>query len=81
MTEKIGVYVCECGPNIKDAMDLETVVKFAQDLEGVVFAKTFRTLCSEDGKNLITKDIKDNNLTCSGFSQNISNRPGSAACT
>jgi len=54
MTEKIGVYVCECGPNIKDAMDLETVVKFAQDLEGVVFAKTFRTLCSEDGKNLIT---------------------------
>ncbi|MGA1791531.1 MAG: 4Fe-4S binding protein [bacterium] len=63
MTEKIGVYVCECGPNIKDAMDLETVVKFAQDLEGVVFAKTFRTLCSEDGKGLITKDIKDNNLT------------------
>jgi len=61
--EKIGVYVCECGPNIKDAIDVHEVVKFVQGLEGVVLAKPFRLLCSEEGKELIGKDIKEHNLT------------------
>lgn len=61
--EKIGVYVCECGPNIKDAIDVHEVVKFVQGLEGVVLAKPFRLLCSEEGKELVGKDIKELNLT------------------
>lgn len=63
MAERIGVYVCECGPNIKDAMDLDKVVKFAQGLDNVVLAKPFRLLCSEEGKELVRKDIKEHNLT------------------
>lgn len=63
VAERIGVYICECGPNIKDAMDVHEVVKFVQGLENVVLAKPFRLLCSEEGKELIGKDIKEHNLT------------------
>lgn len=60
---RIGVYICECGPNIKEAIDIEEVVKFAQGLENVVLTKSFNLLCSEEGKKLIEDDIKQHNLT------------------
>jgi heterodisulfide reductase subunit A len=63
MAERIGVYLCECGPNIKDAMHIDEVVKFAQGLENVVLVKPFRLLCSEEGKDLVGKGIKEHNLT------------------
>lgn len=63
MAERIGVYICECGPNIKDAMDIDEVVKFAQGLENVVLAKPFGLLCSEEGKAVISSEIKKQNLT------------------
>jgi heterodisulfide reductase subunit A len=61
--ERIGVYVCECGPNIKDAVDLDGVVNFVQGLRNVVLAKPFGLLCSEEGQELIGKDIKEHGLT------------------
>jgi len=61
--ERIGVYVCECGPNIKDAIDLHEVVKFVQGLDNVVLTKAFGLLCAVDGQELIRKDIKEHNLT------------------
>jgi heterodisulfide reductase subunit A len=61
--ERIGVFICECGPNIKDAVDMDGVVEFAQGLENVVFAKLFGLLCSGNGKELIAKDIKEHKLT------------------
>ncbi|MGB9497765.1 MAG: 4Fe-4S binding protein [Dissulfuribacterales bacterium] len=63
MAERIGVFVCECGPNIKDAMDIDEVVKFAQGLENVVLARPFGLLCSEEGKELVKKEIKEHDLT------------------
>jgi len=63
MTERIGVYVCECGPNIKDAIDLDEVVKFAKDLEDVVLARPFGLLCSQEGKTFIEKEIQEHNLS------------------
>jgi len=63
LAERIGVYVCECGPNISDALDLDAVVNSAQGLENVVLVRRFRLLCSEEGQELIEKDIKDENLT------------------
>ncbi len=61
--ERIGVYVCECGPNIKDVMHLDEIVNFVQGFENVALAKAFGLLCSEEGKGLIGKDIKEHNLT------------------
>ena len=63
MAERIGVYLCECGPNIKDAMDIDEVLKSAQDLDNVVLAKPFGLLCSKEGKELVGKGIRENNLT------------------
>lgn len=63
MAERIGVYVCECGPNIKEAMYFDEVVKFAQGLKNVVLVKPFKLLCSEEGRELIKEDIKEHNLT------------------
>jgi heterodisulfide reductase subunit A len=63
VAERIGVYVCECGPNIKDAMDLDEVVKFVQGLENVVLTKTFGLLCAEQGQELIGGDIEEHDLS------------------
>jgi len=63
MAEKIGIYVCECGPNIKDAMDIDGIIDHVRGLEGVVFVKPFKTLCSQEGQALIKQDIKKHSLS------------------
>jgi heterodisulfide reductase subunit A len=63
LAERIGIYICECGPNIKDAIDMDEVLKFAQDLENVVLAQPVGLMCSEDGKTRISNEIKQQNLT------------------
>jgi len=63
VAERIGIFVCECGPNIKEAMDLDEVVTFVQGLENVVLAKAFGLLCAVEGQALIAKDIKEHDLT------------------
>jgi heterodisulfide reductase subunit A2 len=63
MSERIGVLICECGPNIKDAIDINKIVNFVESLENVVMVKPFGLLCSDKGKELIKKDIKKYNLT------------------
>lgn len=61
--ERIGVYICECGPNIKEVLDIDEVVRFSQTLSNVVLARSFGLLCSEDGKALIAAEIKEHGLT------------------
>jgi heterodisulfide reductase subunit A len=63
VAERIGIYLCECGPNIKDAMDFDGVLKFVRGIEGVVLAKPHGFLCSEEGKALLQNDIKAHDLT------------------
>ncbi|MFH1413253.1 MAG: CoB--CoM heterodisulfide reductase iron-sulfur subunit A family protein [Candidatus Omnitrophota bacterium] len=62
MKERIGIFICECGPNIKDAMNLEEVLEYTNTLDNVVIAKVSNLLCSQGGKDLLKKDIKENNL-------------------
>ena len=63
MGKRIGVFICECGPNIKDAIDLNEVERFVRSLDNVVLIKTFDLLCSDEGKKLIEDDIKKYHLT------------------
>lgn len=63
MSHRIGVFVCECGPNIADRLDVNEVAEFARGLENVVFSRTHRLFCSEEGQQEIVKDIKANALT------------------
>jgi len=50
---RVGIYICECGPNVKEAVDIGAVMTFASGLENVVLAKSLNILCSDEGKNLI----------------------------
>jgi heterodisulfide reductase subunit A len=59
---RIGVYVCHCGLNIAGSVDCEDVAKFAADLPHVVIARDNRYTCSDQGQDLIKKDIKEQRL-------------------
>lgn len=63
MAERIGVYICECGPNLKAALDIEKLVAFSQKLENVAVAKSFNLICSAEGQESLKKDIQENHLT------------------
>ena len=60
---KAGIFICECGPNIRDAIDINDIATFARGLDHVVFTASFNLLCSEEGQNLIERDIKKHNLS------------------
>ncbi len=59
---RIGVYVCHCGLNIAGSVDCEEVSKFASALPHVVLAKDNRYTCSDQGQEIIRKDIKEHKL-------------------
>lgn len=63
MNEKIGVYVCECGPNIPARIDIDRVLAEVSAIEGVKLAKKFGLLCSPDGKKFLEEEIKQEELT------------------
>ncbi len=59
---KTGVYFCNCGSNISEKIDPEKVkAGLAKGLENVHFI-TVDFLCSEEGKELMERDIKDNHI-------------------
>ena len=63
MEEKIGVYVCECGPNIADNVDIDKVVEVISSLPEVDVVERHKLLCSEDGKKFLKESIQNNELT------------------
>jgi len=63
MAEKTGVYVCHCGTNISQTVDVVEVVRFAGGLEDVIAARDNKYMCSDPGQEMIKKDIRDLGLT------------------
>jgi len=59
---RIGVYVCHCGLNIAGSVDCKQVAEFAATLPHVVLAKDNRYTCSDQGQELIKKDIREHKL-------------------
>lgn len=57
--QRIGVYVCHCGGNISDYVDVKKVVEAVKHYPGVVLAKDFIFMCSDAGQKMIEKDIKE----------------------
>jgi heterodisulfide reductase subunit A len=55
---KIGVYVCHCGTNIAQTVDVEAVAKFAGTRPNVVVARDYKFMCSQPGQERIQKDIE-----------------------
>ena len=59
---RIGVYVCHCGGNISDIVDVEKVVKAVSKLPHVAVAKRNLFMCSDPGQNMIAEDIQSSKV-------------------
>ncbi|NOQ27351.1 MAG: FAD-dependent oxidoreductase [Bacteroidales bacterium] len=62
MKNKIGVYICMCGSNISDYVDVEKVKAVAEKIDGVHVAKTTMFACADSTQQEIENDIKEQNL-------------------
>jgi len=56
--QKVGVYVCHCGGNISDHVDIEKVCENAKNIPGVVKVRDNVFMCSDPGQELIMEDLK-----------------------
>jgi heterodisulfide reductase subunit A len=56
---KVGVYICYCGGNISDHVDVEAVRDRVEKLPGVSVARTNMFMCSDPGQELIMEDLKN----------------------
>ncbi len=59
---RIGVYVCQCGGNISDYVEVDKVVAELQADPDVVVAKTAMFTCSDATQQEIIEDIKEQHL-------------------
>ena len=59
---RIGVYVCHCGGNISDYVDVEKVIEDIRDNGDVVVSRTAMFACSDATQSDIVADIQANQL-------------------
>ena len=59
---RIGVYVCHCGGNISDYVDVDKVVASLEGDPDVVVAKTAMFTCSDASQQEIIEDIQEQKL-------------------
>ncbi|MBF0210269.1 MAG: CoB--CoM heterodisulfide reductase iron-sulfur subunit A family protein [Desulfamplus sp.] len=57
--KKVGVYICYCGGNISDHVDVEKVREHVEKLPEVAVARTNMFMCSDPGQQLIMDDLKN----------------------
>jgi len=63
MTKKIGIYVCECGANIAERVDIDQVIAAVSPLKNAEVVERHKLLCSEGGKEFLKKSIEEHGLT------------------
>jgi heterodisulfide reductase subunit A len=59
---KIGVFVCDCGSNIRGVVNVPEVVEYAKTLPGVVHAEEGKWICAADFQEKIKTKIRECNL-------------------
>jgi len=60
--KKVGVYICHCGGNISDHVDVGQLADDIKNIPGVVVTHTNMFMCSDPGQELIQKDIEDGRI-------------------
>jgi len=60
--KKLGVFICHCGGNISDVVDVEAVRAAVEGLPGVEVAKTNMFSCSEAAQSEMISLIKEHQL-------------------
>ncbi len=56
---RIAVYVCHCGGNISEIVDVEKVASIVGKHPDVVIARSDEHMCSDSGRKIIQDDIKE----------------------
>jgi len=58
----IGVYICHCGGNISDTVDVAKVKEAITKSHGVKICETYDYMCSKPGQDMIERDINEHKL-------------------
>ncbi len=56
--QKVGVYVCHCGGNISDHVNVQEVCAKARNIPGVAVVRDNVFMCSDPGQELIMEDLR-----------------------
>ncbi len=59
---RIGVFICHCGKNIANYVDVEDVTRYASELDNVVYSTHEMFACSEDIQKKIREKVEEENL-------------------
>jgi len=59
---RVGIFVCECGGNIGNVVNVKATVETAKNWEGVAVAKHHEYLCSKPAQEMIIEAVKKNKL-------------------
>jgi heterodisulfide reductase subunit A len=59
---KTGVYFCNCGTNISEKIDSDIVRDRVSKSDDQIHFKAIDFMCSEEGKELLKKNIKENKI-------------------
>ncbi len=62
MKSKIGVYICHCGGNISDYVDVNKVREAVKDIEGVEVSVDTMFACADSSQKQIAEDIEKKQL-------------------
>lgn len=60
--KKIGVFVCHCGRNINNTVDVKKVVDDIRKHPGVAYCEDYKYMCSDPGQKLIRDRIVEQKL-------------------
>lgn len=60
--QRIGVYICHCGGNISDYVDVAQIKDLIKDEDGVIVSKNVMFACADSNQTEMIKDIEDEKL-------------------
>lgn len=61
--KNIGVFVCWCGSNIAEVIDIDKVMKDIANYPGVAHCEDYKYLCSSPGQEMIKDKIREKKLS------------------
>ena len=59
---RIGVYICHCGLNIANVINIDTLRKKTEELADVAIVTDIQFMCSDSGQESNIEDIKEHNI-------------------
>ncbi|MHA1277254.1 MAG: hydrogenase iron-sulfur subunit [Candidatus Helarchaeota archaeon] len=60
--DRIGVFICQCGKNIAEVIELDAVIEEVKTWDNVITVNSNKFMCSLPGQNLLKKMILEHSL-------------------